>query len=385
MGKALVAERPRYVVELPPPPPKDYKFSCIDCDKKFAKLSRLTMHQAIHLSEKPYKCSFEGCESSYYRKTHLQRHEATKHTTMGGGFKCSFDGCLASFDSATSLYFHNKKKHCEKKFSCPICREMFSKKYQLKEHTFEHAGHTTPLFKCGVQGCNEEFRLHALLKSHQKLHRKRRIAGEEESQNRKTYQCSECNEVFEKWSSCLAHKKSAHCNLMECPTCKKKFSHSHIRNHIKIHAEQRDIFPCPYETCSKSYQHSQNLANHIGTFHKGRSFVCGICSKQLSTKQKLNHHINIIHESAPKAVQDTNDDFMLSRSKLLDMLSGETDFEISRRGPAKGVHFPTNSDGNSGTKVTTVPSESLVISGTNDLSNSLLENSNYLGEEYLKA
>lgn len=134
-------------------------------------------------------------------------------------------------------------------------------------------------FRCGVQGCNEEFRLHALLKSHQKLHRKRRIAGEEESQNRKTYQCSECNEVFEKWSSCLAHKKSAHCmslniypfygttlcdvhnfvincykyigNLMECPTCKKKFSHSHIRNHIKIHAEQRDIFPCPYETCSK--------------------------------------------------------------------------------------------------------------------------------------
>lgn len=99
----------------------------------------------------------------------------------------------------------------------------------------------------------------------------------------------------------------------------------------------------------------------------------------------MNHHINIIHESAPKAVQDTNDDFMLSRSKLLDMLSGETDFEISRRGPAKGVHFPTNSDGNSGTKVTTVPSESLVISGTNDLSNSLLENSNYLGEEYLKA
>jgi hypothetical protein len=51
MGKTLAVDVPKkYIVEcLPPPPPKDYKFTCSSCDKQFVKLSRLKMHQVTHL------------------------------------------------------------------------------------------------------------------------------------------------------------------------------------------------------------------------------------------------------------------------------------------------------------------------------------------------
>lgn len=80
-----------------------------------------------------------------------------------------------------------------------------------------------------------------------------------------------------------------------CDICGKKFAH---KNNLKLHIKDHDrlnIFVCSYENCDRVYYFQRNLDLHIRNYHLGAKWECHLCSAKLSSKQKLNGHIEKIH------------------------------------------------------------------------------------------
>jgi len=327
------------------------------CNKFFSKLSRLKYHQNTHLEEKPYKCEYEGCSSSYYRPNHLKRHVESTHTgktcssSKSKEFVCPEEGCGAAFESESSLYFHSKRKHCVQPLQCSYCDRRFSKKWMFKEH---EAGHTGALpFKCDVKSCEEAFRDFSLFKAHKRDHEKKTSV--------KSFTCpvAGCEISFQRWSELVVHKKTCHPPERQCSICQKTFSPTNLKIHLQVHeeSESRVVLQCPVDGCPRFYYHQKNLTHHMRVKHEGIGFHCTICNRTLSSKQKLVQHTEVIHNNRnrikmKKKVKEEN-----VLKKLTTM--SENDWEMKRTGPTRYIRkkydcikFPSDEESHSNNQLT---------------------------------
>lgn len=83
-------------------------------------------------------------------------------------------------------------------------------------------------------------------------------------------------------------------NKLQCSKCSKKFqSERKLKHHEQIHLpnDKKQLFPCPYPECNKSFTKSINVQAHVKSIHhKQRDSQCDVCGKVCSTKGALKEH-----------------------------------------------------------------------------------------------
>ena len=88
------------------------QFKCNDCNKGFNQRSGLNYHnRRFHSDIKPhFKCFHENCDKSFLISSRLKLHIRYKHST-DRPYKCDFQNCYSSFKSPGNLSFHKKTVH----------------------------------------------------------------------------------------------------------------------------------------------------------------------------------------------------------------------------------------------------------------------------------
>ena len=114
---------------------------------------------------------------------------------------------------------------------------------------------------------------------------------------KKTYACSQCPEVFEKFVDLKFHKQG-HSGLKQwqCTECNKKCpSKSSFDEHMRIHTGER---PHSCHICGKGFKQKSTLVGHYKNIHgpnpkKVKDKPCPNCSEKFSSKCALQKHAKV--------------------------------------------------------------------------------------------
>uniref|UniRef100_A0A0D9RLQ9 Transcription factor IIIA n=1 Tax=Chlorocebus sabaeus TaxID=60711 RepID=A0A0D9RLQ9_CHLSB len=214
----------------------DYK----GCGKAFIRSYPLNCHILIHIGEKPFICSANGCDKKKsHTKSNWKKHFACKHENLQKQYVCNFEGCKKTF-----------KKH-----------------QQLKIHQCQHEN--KPLFKFNLEGCGKHFVSPCRLRGQMQVHQK-----------------NGCSFVAETWTELPKHMREIHKKEITYDVCQKTF---------KCEDYLKDVCQHPRDGCSRTVF---NLQSCLLSFHtENHPFMCehAGCGKRLAMKQSLTRHA-IVYE-----------------------------------------------------------------------------------------
>ena len=166
-----------------------------------------------------FPCSF--CHKIFDSKSEVQQHSKTCSAKT---FNCSH--CSKKFALERQLKIHMNWVNGIKKHQCAICERNFSTRNELTVHTRTHTKERP--YVCTFLDCGKTFRTNSNRSCHMDIHN-----------DKKTFQCSNCNEMFQTRGLRRLHERS-HKSVNRCAACLKIFrQRSHYVRHVnKVHSVQ---------------------------------------------------------------------------------------------------------------------------------------------------
>ena len=173
----------------------------------------------------------------------------------------------------------------------------------------EHKRKHSKLFKCKI--CNEGFYTEDKLEKHvskethnyacnqcdRVLISKQALMRHKLSHSEKIHNCELCPRSFKTLRDVKNHKLGMHCENRDyiCEVCGKGFSRREkLKRHLMIHAPDRPVFTCPFKNhvgCEKTFYRKDKLTRHLYSHSKVKPFKCEQCDKSFARTDNLREHI----------------------------------------------------------------------------------------------
>lgn len=189
---------------------------CQYCDKEFKRPHEKVKHERVHTNEKPFACEvsrkhpnclflifipLQICGKTFRVTYCLSIHKRNVHSDERP-YICTFPGCDKRF-KAQGVYNHHINTHStEKKYKCPFCHKSFKTSVQLAGHKNTH----TKPFVCSI--CQRPFSALYSVKNHMATHK----SGEP---NRLKFVCDFCGASYAREFSLNIHKEEMHRSVAE--------------------------------------------------------------------------------------------------------------------------------------------------------------------------
>jgi len=228
-----------------------------------------------------------------------------KGNHKGNLYKCCH--CAASKLTAKKFFLH-MENHVAKKYVCETCHRGYSYLHLLNEHVWkEHGEGQNIRYNCTWEGCDYSAKYKQTLHTHvmERHHGVKRRHRQDDAYTKIC--CPTCNKTLKKWYYHQFHKKTCASGnvIYQCEICGKEgFINSiTLQNHVRSRHSQDRPFTCEY--CPAKYATAMSLSGHRSRKHGVNSrgevvpkkmFPCGHCGKLLTSKMKLQCHIEVIHE-----------------------------------------------------------------------------------------
>lgn len=266
-----------------------------------------------HNKERPFACLEPGCDKTFPRKDHLQRHVKNAHSdpVVERTWTCDWQGCGKSFTSKGRLQRHMDVH--DSKFYCteyPPCNEAFRKEKVLQAHVKSQHEEVKP-YPCTFadpetgERCSNGYQTESALQRHVlKIH----SSGQEHglfcmicAEPGAGSLHSEMGDMTESPSQLLSFATQeelvAHvqeCHPPECMECGLRFKNdANLKSHFDtVHTDpsQQPQYPCPKPDCSSVFNRKHNLAVHIQTVHdKEARYACTIDALRNSKHKDLRN------------------------------------------------------------------------------------------------
>ncbi|KAJ7314137.1 hypothetical protein JRQ81_006075 [Phrynocephalus forsythii] len=268
-------------------------FTCALCSKAYPNLMSLKNHQRIHYEVKRHQCP--GCGKAFKWQRQLLRHQRHPHPCGNGGTPGPGpNGNKAALETEEGS---SSPGAPASSFPCRVCSKRFPSRAALKSHSRVHA---KKRFECPE--CGKIYRTAKDLACHRRRHHgeaavdvDQRGDSSPSSANKtpeeRPYKCNSCERTYRHAGSLLNHKQVHATGLYRCPMCQKEFHNRlALKNHLHLHKNKKRHW-C--SRCGKHFRTSKRLAAHARVHGEQKgdgTFACSVCSKRFSHQISLRQH-----------------------------------------------------------------------------------------------
>ncbi|XP_034950567.1 zinc finger protein 729 [Chelonus insularis] len=311
--------------------------SCETCNRRFRYNLQLRLHSketghpeswtASNEYQRIIKCTL--CPQILRSLLALQRHQLTCHKLsntkdeVSAPYFCSF--CSINFKTAQDAVLHRRTishkqivKESKSKSEvisvvkeCKYCQQKFNNLLEYKQHLLQN--HPDFCHKC--LNCKKYFALSQDLTKHTKYDKCQenttKMSELELISTVDQKNCPECSFVTKSEAEFLFHQalhagnvefpskqtNSRKTAMFRCPVCKKIFTKTSLRAHIRSHTGEK---PYSCSKCSESFSKKSSLNLHIIQCQlyelnekkvRERKYICLDCNTAFYTKNNLRQHM----------------------------------------------------------------------------------------------